>query len=190
MNIILNQEISPDKIIPQSLNREWGGSELSPPLEFFFTIEGGELVFHVTHKAPALLHPDAKLGQFQEFLWKYDTAEFFIAKEDCSRYLEFNLSPNGAWWSMIFTDPRLIDESAIQIVPNSCTAHYTAEGWTCSARIPMKALIAMDLDPRCSRMAVCAILSSPNQLFLTSADKIEGVPDFHRLPDWPLSEVK
>ncbi|MFI3242625.1 MAG: hypothetical protein R3Y56_00050 [Akkermansia sp.] len=189
MRIQLNQSIEAKPVCPQCLDREWFGAEVLPALMFSFCIEGDELVFCASQKAPALLHPEASLGKFQELLWKYDTAEFFIAKEDCSRYLEFNLSPNGAWWSEIFTDPRVVDESAIQIAPTRCEACCDESGWSCSARIPMADLLAMGLDPRRSRMAVCAILASPQQIFLTSADKMEGVPDFHRLPDWPLSEL-
>ncbi len=189
MKIQINQECSPADAKPQVLDKEWFGKQVEPALNFSFVIEGDELVFCVAQAAPALLHPEAQLGKFQELLWKYDTAEFFIAKEDCSRYLEFNLSPNGAWWSEIFTDPRVVDETAIQIAPTRCESQCDATGWSCSARIPMSDLIAMDLDPRSSRVAVCAILQSPEQIFLTSADKMDGIPDFHRLPDWPLSEV-
>lgn len=172
----------------QVLDKEWFGREVCPPLEFSFVIEGDELVFRAAQKAAALLHPDASLGGFQEMLWKYDTAEFFIAKPDCSRYLEFNLSPNGAWWSMIFTAPRVVDDTAIQIAPSSCEAQCDESGWVCTARIPMADLIAMGLDPRSSRMAVCAILESPEQIFLTTADNVRGIPDFHKLADWPLSQ--
>ncbi len=188
MNIKIHTEGSIDSLPRQVLTREWFGRELDPALEFVFLIEGDELVFQFSRKAPALIHPEAQLGCFQEFLWKYDTAEFFIAKPDCSRYLEFNLSPNGSWWSMIFTDPRVVDERALQITPNFCSSTCGDDAWSCSARIPLADLVAMDLDPRTSRMAVCSILESPEQVFLTSADKMEGVPDFHRLPDWPLSQ--
>ncbi len=189
MKIQINQGVSPAGIKSQLLDKEWFGNSVVPALNFSFVIEGDELVFRVAQAAPALLHPEAQLGKFQELLWKYDTAEFFIAKEDCSRYLEFNLSPNGAWWSEIFTDPRVVDETAIQIAPTHCEAQWDESGWSCSARIPMADLISMGLDPRSSRVAVCAILQSPEQIFLTSADKTEGVPDFHRLPDWPLSQL-
>ncbi len=185
MRIQINQ--TSDACAPQRLGQEWYGAKVEPAVEFSFSIEGDELVFRVSREASAKIHPDAKLGVFQENLWKYDTAEFFIAKEDCSRYLEFNLSPNGAWWSMIFTDPRVVDESAIQITPRVCEAQCDDKGWSCTARIPIADLIAMGLDPRNSRMAVCSILESPEQIFLTTADKTEGVADFHKLPDWPLS---
>ena len=47
---------------------------------------------------------DCGQGEFVEGLWERDVAELFIAEHEM--YQEFNLSPNGAWWSAVFNAPR------------------------------------------------------------------------------------
>ncbi len=176
----------------QRLQHEWFGESVTPPFEFRFRLTPDALVFSARRPAPALLHPLAREGQFQEHLWKYDTAEFFIATADAERYLEFNLAPNGAWWAAAFTAPRL-QETALPTVPQGVRAHghAGASGWECEAQLPLAPLRLMGISPGESpfRLAAAAILGSPEQRFLTTATEADGRPDFHRPWSWELAEL-
>lgn len=57
--------------------------------------------------SPATLCPEAAPGAFFEGLWRYDCGELFLYSPSNGRYVEFNLSPNGAWWSCVFSAPRV-----------------------------------------------------------------------------------
>ncbi len=184
MHVLLQRTDTPDW---QQLNREWYGKPFTPPYEFRFHLTENDLVFSARRTSPALLHPKASKGHFQENLWKYDTSEFFIATADGSRYMEFNLAPNGAWWAAAFTDPRKVNPE-VPAFPQGVTAtgHADETGWVAEARIPLSYLGLMGICPGKApcRIAATAILNSPEQLFLTTASDTSGSPDFHRPHSW------
>ncbi len=171
----------------QQLSHEWYGQQLVPGYEFRFSLTADALVFAARRAAPALLHPEARCGAFRENLWKYDTAEFFLATMEGDRYMEFNLAPNGAWWAAAFTGPRVVNEAVPAVPQGVCaTGQATAAGWECEARLPLDWLALMGIEPGKApcRVAAAAILESPQQLFLTTATDLSGVPDFHRPLAW------
>ncbi len=171
----------------QALDQEWFGSAVEPPFEFRFWLSEEALHFAARRAAPALLHPEAREGRFQELLWKYDTAEFFVATPEGDRYMEFNLAPNGSWWSAAFTEPRVVNP-AVPPVPQGVVAHGHADatGWECEARLPLAYLALMGIHPGLApcRLAAAAILNSPQQVFLTTSTDTSGSPDFHRILSW------
>lgn len=130
-------------------------------------------------------HPDAKSGEFREELWKYDTAEFFIAAESGSPYVEVNVSPNGAWWACAFKAPRIASEQALNLAGIVSTGDVTQQGWQCKISIPLRNLAELGIFPDKCRLAATAIQNSPDYIFLTSAEDTSGEPDFHRPHAWP-----
>ena len=96
MQIIIFRE----KAQEQQLCKEWYGNSMEPPYRFSMQLTAGGLVFRAARAAAASVHPEAREGEFREELWKYDAAEFFISTPSGDQYMEFNLSPNGAWWAM------------------------------------------------------------------------------------------
>ncbi len=171
----------------QHIPCEWFGTPVEPPFEFRFHLTEDALVFCARRKSPALLHPEALEGEFRELLWKYDTAEFFIVSPGEERYLEFNLAPNGAWWSAVFTDPRVVDPT-VPAVPAGVVARgkATSEGWECEVSLPLASLAEMGLTPADTpcRIAAAAIRTRPEQIFLTTATDTTGKPDFHHPWHW------
>jgi len=55
------------------------------------------------------------------------------------KYLEFNLAPNGAWWSAVFTSPRVREsEDEVQIPDVASYADLSPDGsWLTAAAIPL-----------------------------------------------------
>ncbi len=179
----------------QQLGQEWFGTPIVPPFEFRFCLTEDSLVFSARRAAPALHHPEAQEGRFQELLWKYDTAEFFIATAEADRYVEVNIAPNGAWWSAAFTGPRVVNPAFPARPEGVCARGQSREqGWECSISIPLAYLRLMGIEPGSTpcRIAATAILNSPEQLFLTTATNTSGKPDFHHPWDWEfcLAELR
>ena len=168
----------------QALTHEWYGHAVEPAFFYRFELTEQGLKFYAGRQASATVHPDAKEGEFHENLWQYDTAEFFIATPDCSRYLEFNLNPTGAWWCRVFRAPRVADEAFEGFLPAvTAKGKVTPQGWACEALLPAAALEELGISPRCCRLAATAILQTPDQIFLTTGDT-SGEPDFHRPSGW------
>ena len=170
--------------LPQQLDHEWYGNPVSPAIEYSFTTDGEHLVFRAAQAAEVCPHPEGKPGEFREELWKYDTAEFFIAAESGSPYMEVNVAPNGAWWACAFSAPRVRDAAAGVPVAVRTTGEVTPEGWRCSASLPLAYLRSMDIDIFSCRLAATCILNSPDYLFYTTSDDQSGEPDFHRPQSW------
>ncbi len=172
----------------QSIGHEWYGLAVQPAFRYRFSLAPEGLLFRAARAAAAQVHPEAIPGRFQPDLWKFDAAEFFLAREDASRYLEFNLSPNGAWWACVFSAPRVPDPAMAgwfpHVVAEGCQTPF---GWESQALLPMQDLACLGIGLGHCRLAACAILESPQQIFLTTAEGCTGEPDFHLPQHWPIA---
>lgn len=165
------------------IENDWYGKPLDVPAGFGVAIDHGSFWFVASRRKPATIHPAARPGEFTPELWKYDVAELFLCHPESGRYLEFNLAPNGAWWSAEFTAPReRAYEEDIQIPGVKTYADLAPDGsWVTAVSIPLEILQArFDFGPE-TKMNVTFVLDSPEQRFLTATKAPEGVePDFHR----------
>lgn len=168
------------------LSRDLAGAALEPPASFSLVADPTHLWFVATHRKPAKLHPDARPGGFQKELWQHDVAELFLADPVSGRYLEFNLSPNGAWWSCEFTAPRVRADEVDIAMPDVATfSELAADGtWVAAMALPLDLLRArIDFGEK-TRANVTFILESPAQRFISAAD-LPGEPDFHQPDRFP-----
>lgn len=164
------------------LTKDLDGADLAVPAGFSLVMDDRRLWFLASHRAPAQLHPQARPGNFQAELWQHDVAELFIADPVSGRYFEFNLSPNGAWWTCEFTAPRQRAEEVDIAMPEVATFSELAPdgGWVTAMAIPLDLLRArLDFGPK-SRVNATMILESPAQKFVSAADLGDGPPDFHQ----------
>ena len=173
--------------LTQQLDHEWYGNPVSPAIEYSFTTDGEYLVFRAAQAAEVCPHPEGKPGEFREELWKYDTAEFFIAAESGSPYMEVNVAPNGAWWACAFSAPRVALPQQPELSGVQASGMVTEQGWQCSISIPLSLLAELGITPENCRLVATAILNSPEYIFLTTAEDTEGAPDFHRPHSWPAA---
>ena len=166
------------------LAKDLAGNEVHPQPAFSLVADPAHLWFVATHRKPARLHPGARPGGFQAELWQHDVAELFLADPLSGRYLELNLSPNGAWWSCEFTAPRVrVDELDIAMPDVATFSELAADGtWVAAMAIPLDLLRARVDFGNQTRLNVTMILESPAQRFLSAADLGPGEPDFHQ-PD-------
>lgn len=188
MQSIISDAAAPQ---PQRICKEWYGNTVEPPYVYCFTYSPDGLEFIAARKAPALVHPEAQRGAFQAELWRYDAAEFFISTPSGERYMEFNLSPNGAWWAAVFSAPRQIAPGFEHWQPQGirATGSCSQDGWSCRALIPNSVLQEVGIDYTSCRLTAAAILNSPQQIFLTTALPCDTQPDFHRPDLWEPAVV-
>lgn len=161
---------------------DWHGRALDPPLGFVVAADPESLWFLATRQAPAFCRPGVEPGSFAEGLWEWDVAELFLADPESGAYLEFNLTPNGAWWAAKFTAPRVRAETQPDF-PACVTSHWqeiSEDGWCAAVRVPLDFLKKeIGYGPRTTANTT-AILNSPRQTF-HSAHRLPGAePDFHQ----------
>lgn len=175
----------------QQVTHEWYNQAVTPPYEYSFCLTAEGLQFCARRAAAAMVHPLGVSGRFQAELWKYDAAEFFITTPGGERYMEFNLSPNGAWWAAVFSAPRVVAAGYEEWRPAvQAKGESTAEGWQCSALIPTASLQEIGINLADCKLTACAILNSPEQVFLTTALPCDTQPDFHRPDLWETAILK
>ncbi len=172
------------------LGKDWHGREFAPPAAFCVAVDPRNLWFIASHGKAAKLHPAARPGRFTAELWKHDVAELFLSHPGSGRYFEFNLAPNGAWWSCEFTAPRKRAEEVDIAFPEVATFAELAPtgGWVAAMAIPRDLLEARLGFGEGTRMNTTFILGSPEQRFLSAADLGGGEPDFHRPEKFPQVE--
>lgn len=175
----------------QVLDREWYGNPVSTPLEFAFGVDEENLWFLSARSARPEIHPNAIPGAFTPELWKYDVAEFFLARPSTGQYWEFNLCPNGAWWACGFKDVRIQDVALPLPAGVETRGDISGNSWLAMSRIPLDSFLPVtggqpgkdSLDSL--TLAVTAILDTPEQIFLTTGLDKTGQPDFHRPDSFP-----
>jgi hypothetical protein len=166
---------------------DWHGRPIDSPPSFLFWLDHHSLHFLARHEGgPGTPHPDGSPGKFRPELWKYDVAEFFLGSRNDSHYLEFNLSPSGAWWSCLFEE-RLVPAPGqpIAIPQVHAEGKRTASFWEARASLPR--LWLEERFPIEGQITLNAtfILGTPKQIFASAADLGDGDPDFHRPARFP-----
>lgn len=167
--------------------RDWDGSPVDSPAGFAIAVDGSHLWFVATHRQPAGLHPKARPGGFLAGLWEYDVAELFLSTPSRDRYLELNLSPNGAWWSCEFKGPRVREDEVDIAIPEVATFADLAPdgGWVAAMAIPLDLLRSRIDFGKDTAANVTFILGHPRPRYLSAADLGGGSPDFHRPDQFP-----
>jgi len=164
------------------VERDWSGGRVEPAAAFSLVADPRRLWFVASRRRPAVLHPAARPGRFAPELWKYDVAELWLANEGSGRYFEFNLAPNGAWWSCEFRGPRVREDAAEIAMPEVATfAELAPDGaWVAAMALPLDLLRArLDFGAE-TRANVTFVLESPAQRYLSAVDLGGGEPDFHQ----------
>lgn len=166
------------------LASDWHGARVEPAVGFALMTDAERLWFVASHRRPAVMHPRARPGRFQPELWRYDVAELFVADPRSGRYFEFNLAPNGAWWTCEFTAPRVRAEAVEIAMPEVATFSELAPdgSWVAALAVPLDLLRARLDFGAATRANVAFIVETPRQRFVSAADLGGAEPDFHQ-PD-------
>lgn len=166
---------------------DWHGRPIQNPPSFLFWLDEDSLHFLARQEGgPGTPHPEGKPGEFRPELWKYDVAEFFLGTPDGRAYLEFNLSPEGAWWSCLFEERLVPGPTQPAPIPGvQAEGRRATSFWEAAARIPRAWLEKRFPTDGDLTLNATFILETPEQIFASAADLGEGQPDFHRPGQFP-----
>ena len=167
----------------------------SPKEHAAYKLDIEEDFFEITFFAPGpqFFCLDVGPSDFHEGLWRYDCGELWLGNPENGRYLELNLAPNGAFWSCVFTLPRLRDSETRS--PLCLTRAMTdMEGWFSTITISRTEVerclgTSENLIGNVTLILCgCPDVDAPLQNLHSMAEL--GAIDFHRPQDWvPLSNL-
>lgn len=170
------------------LATEWSGATIGAPMRYQLLRGDAHLVYRAFRAAAPELHPQSHPGRFLPELWRYHCAELFLAPAAGVPYLEFNLAPNGAWWSRLYSSPRVPAAEQPSFSGVTAGGHSEAQEWKAELRIPLPFLAAHGISRSACRVCICGSLPLPERMrWLTAVPHDTAAkPDFHRPADWPL----
>lgn len=172
----------------QRLENDWFGALLESRPSFRVVLHPGEAIeYRVTARKQPISAVGSQPGEFHEGLWQHDCAELWLANPSTGHYIEFNLAPNGAWWSCLFEAPRI--NALVENLPLPGVIAEGLEGiahWEASLRVPLSSLpeqIGQNPSLWTGNVTFC-LGSAPKQKFTSFARLGEGNPDYHRPAKW------
>ena len=147
------------RTVPIELSRH----PASPPLAV--TVEGRcvaaadgglEIHFELRGDLAAIVLPAASTAERLDGLWRHTCCEVFLGHAGGPDYLEYNLSPSGAWAAYAFGAYRVPAEVPAVAAPSLRVAH-TAEGIRLDAHVERRALALLG-DPAVLEVGLTAVV--------------------------------
>ena len=177
-----DKQLAPTEIgryVFSTFDAEYDGTHSTFLPQYLLVLSRTDLFFAISGFIASSLDIEPNCGRFVEGLWQQDVAELFLKDDTSEAYQEFNLSPNGAWWSCRFSEYRKRDEGR-KIVKSQVQVSLERgeSSWITLMKIPLSSLLVDVCFSDTSKLNVCAIQGqNPRHYF--SAAQI-GELDFHR----------
>lgn len=160
----------------QSVAMGWNGQALPQPLQWAIVRDPKWFWFVASLSGGTEYDPQHSSGDFIEGLWERDVAEIFI-KESSGRYQEFNVSPGGAWWTVVLSSYRTRETTIPELREPVIRAELGEGQWRVVLGVELSCL-AVELSES-STVHVSGISHKPQRVFISSCP-VSGVePDFH-----------
>ena len=167
-----------DEVTYTRLDRDWFGETSVGSPQFHFSLTKEHLWFGFRVSEAPVYNDELSSGDFVEGLWEQDVCEFFVGGVG-SHYLEFNVSPQGAWWAASFSDYRKRDrefeEARVQV-----HSRLGENSWETRFAVALA-----DLEPWASlaledyRLSVTSISHAGGVRYHCFGHETGGEPDFH-----------
>jgi hypothetical protein len=184
----VSSSLSFEKLFTLPLNQieyDWYGERVKNNVSFIVAVDPDNLILGAQVDASPWIDPSHESGQFVEGLWNKDVAEIFVASSESPVYQEFNLAPNGAWWSCFFSKYRKRDTAGFKM-PQGVTTHSNigSDSWQAAISIPLNQFcVPLDLEDT-TRANVSFVVGKAKRQYLTWANIQQREPDFHRAEDF------
>lgn len=174
-----------------SLSREWNGAGTFGGKVAFLLAADPKTLFLVAEFAKSTAAKPTQNGKFIEGLWEEDVIEVFLADDQGQGYQELELSPTGAWWSAIFSAPRVRRQQDLSKVSVICSSTDVAGIHQVLLAYPRNALGVTFGFSEQSRANICACLGKGARQYLSYCPLSGTTPDFHRPNEfWSLMPLE
>lgn len=160
----------------QSVCADWRGGPLASSFDWAFVLDPKTLWFCARVPGRPDFERSHLPGEFVEGLWERDVAEFFI-QDSSGRYQEFNVSPSGAWWTVLLMSYRTRAEATLEPRLAAVDTGISDGGWSAVLGVARDDLsVALEEG---SRLHVSGIVHKPVKQYLSSKPVPSIDPDFH-----------
>lgn len=159
---------------------DWFGAPLPFSLSFAFALSPAALYFGASIRSATSSRPGTGSGQFADRLWEHDVFELFLASDNGTGYQEFNLAPNGAWWTEAFESYRKPGHRSTPFDPPNSIGARAENGETRVWMSYPRAGLAVPFSGGArSHANLCAILGKDNRTYVSYHHPTAQKPDFH-----------
>jgi hypothetical protein len=165
------------KLAKQSMGVDWKGAPLHAPLQWSLASDPRELWVNIELPAPPNSVSKHNMGDFVEGLWLSDVVELFLLSPD-GRYQEWNISVDGAWWSMCFSTYREAVPHSVEPQGVRVWIERSQDSWQAVFSVPHSSL-GVPLDITTSAHISGIIYQEGVPTYLSSAGARPSKPDFH-----------
>lgn len=117
---------------------------------------------------------------FVEGLWEQDVGECFVLDRGSGRYVEYNLSPDGAWWACRHTGIRQRDP----VQPDWMTAGIRTECDRGTTHRLARMTVPMPQPGDVAVNFTAIVTTRERRRFYSLAPLGGDRPDFHRPAEW------
>lgn len=168
------------ELAQSAIEKDWYGKTLAVAPSFVVAVCAKRLYFGASRQAAACCDKTLNSETFAEGLWKNDAAELFLRDDHTEMYQEFNLGPQGAWWTGLFSSYRVSAQDKLRPSPH-------VETWSEISKASWRAALSISLDSlslnigfsASSRANVSFTLGSGPEQYLSWAKLPSAKPDFH-----------
>ena len=160
----------------------WHHRALPFTFAFVFAISPKRIYFGGIGDFAATSKPESHRNHFTEGLWESDVVELFLADGNTNRYQEFNVAPNGAWWTAAFNDYRELSSKPIPEAALSEVEILSDEspaGFRVGMSYPRSGLRITIGDSSQPIANLAAIFGNAPRTFISVHLPNAGKPDFH-----------
>jgi hypothetical protein len=167
------------------LDLDWNGQRCPTPIAYAIMLSPESLIIFAKRNKPARIHKSAESGCYRAGLWHHDVFELFLSIEGDTAYQEFNLAPNGSWWTSVFHSPRRINEDYAAPQSIRTKAEVRKGSWWALMEFPTTAL-GISLDKGVLIAHAASITDNTPRRYCSSSlanlspSDLPKQPDFHR----------
>lgn len=160
----------------QSTSVSWSHIPLERTFSWSLALDPATVWFRCSLPGGRTVKSDTKSGEFVEGLWEFDVAEVFV-QDAHGAYQEFNLAPNGAWWSMTHSEYRVRSKDSCPAKCLSVTTGIFDGYWEVVAAFERGSLqVPLELG---GFVHVTGIHYAAEPIYLSSHPPRNIAPDFH-----------
>ena len=176
------------QIKSSQLCSDWHGVAINPVVNYGLAADSSDLAVWAWRSKAPFLKFDLNCGQYFEGLWNQDVIELFIDINCEGHYVEFNLSPQGAWWFQHFEGYRVrtFGSSEKDFNQMRCFSAYSESFWAVAAILPKKYLectnrnnISLETVLKCNFCTILYNNKGVEHYVSASLPPVGAVPDFH-----------
>ena len=168
---------------PITFEKDWFGQSLVNAPTIFILLSDERLYFGAKWGRPAGgAQPPLGRGAFVEGLWEAEVVELFLGTLGSTIYQEINLSPQGAWWSCLFSSKRSRSVETPTPIPRVEFYADTKKNLLLAALSLPRAQLSVDFNRADQlRVNVCGVSTADGtKRYFTFATFNSREPDFHR----------